>query len=108
MDAKEFDKRLTERLNSLKDSEISTIRKQFNSEGDYGVDEYGRSYWIPLESIVNLKLNDDYRSPNIDLISDNANIKSKKFFVKNNDTVKVNPVVNKGQKLDLKVNPVAA
>lgn len=108
MDAKEFDKKLTERLNSLTDSEICAIREKFNSEGDYGVDEYGRSYWIPPKATVNLNLKNDYKSPSIDLISGSTNVQSREMFITDNNHTKVTPVVNKEQKLNLKVNPTAA
>ena len=46
MNAKEFEKDLISRLNSLSNQDIEKIRKEYNLQGDYGITPEGQSYWI--------------------------------------------------------------
>lgn len=47
MTAKEFEQTLLERLNTMSDDEITKIKNEYNTDGDYGITIYGQSYWIP-------------------------------------------------------------
>lgn len=106
MDAKEFRERFLEGLNSLTSEDVKCLRDKFNSEGDYDVDEYGRSYWIPPESNVDLEFKVNYENAEVDLISDS--FQTERSFSINNDSVKIKSTVNKEQELDLNVSPAAA
>lgn len=47
MNARELKAGLLKGLDNLTDKDIKRLRNEFNSEGDYGIDEFGNSYWIP-------------------------------------------------------------
>ena len=49
MTNKEFEKILLDSLNSLSAEDIKRIRNKYNTSGDWGVDEMGRSYLIKNE-----------------------------------------------------------
>lgn len=50
MDAKEFVRGLKQGLNKLTSDQIEKIRIEYEQEGDYGITEDGRTYWIPSKS----------------------------------------------------------
>lgn len=71
MDARELKVGLLKGLNNLTNKDVERLRDEFNSEGDYGIDEYGNSYWIPPKN-NNISIKYNYkRLDGFKLISDN-------------------------------------
>lgn len=59
MDAKEFEKGLLDGLNKLNQYDIKKIRDEYNSEGDYGITEDGKTYETSFTHGIEFNFNND-------------------------------------------------